>query len=191
VVTRQPEKKDLLQFNVAQFLKPLTEASRTYIIENATLPELDQDLVLLAPLSGQVKLTKAGGDILVTGSLNTILQLACSRCLTPIEVPVTIEIEETFNPTVDIISGAKIIHANEVDPATLINKLHILDLDEVVRQSLYLNQPTQILCKKDCLGLCPQCGQNRNLGLCHCQDDHIDARWTGLLAFKNGLEIKD
>jgi uncharacterized protein len=38
----------------------------------------------------------------------------------------------------------------------------------------------EALCRSDCLGLCPQCGGNRNLDECHCDEDPIDPRWAAL-----------
>ncbi len=188
-VTKTTLDKQLLQFNVAQQLKQQGGAPLTFLIEDAALPNLDADLIMLAPLSGLVKLAKTDAGIFVTGTLNTILELPCTRCLTPTGTPVSVEIEENFTPSVDIATGGKLSQSPDVDAATLIGERHILDLTEVVRQSLYLVQPTQILCKKDCLGLCPQCGQNMNAGKCNCEEDNIDSRWADLLALKD--EIRD
>ncbi len=181
--------KQVLQFNVAQQLKQQGGAPRTFVIKDAVLPFTDADLILLAPLSGLIKLTKTDTGILVTGTLGTVLELPCTRCLTPTSVAIRMEIEETFTPTVDIVTGGKLLQAPDTDTTTLISEQHILDLTEVVRQSLYLAQPTQILCKEDCLGLCPQCGQNRNQVQCNCAEENIDSRWANLLALKN--EITD
>ena len=62
------------------------------------MPFEDKSLVLLAPLSGEIELIKAGEDIVVTGSLSTVLELSCTRCLTPVRVPATIELEEHLPP---------------------------------------------------------------------------------------------
>jgi uncharacterized protein len=179
--------KQVLQFNVAQQLKQQGGAPRAFVIEDAVLPFTDADLILLAPLSGLIKLTKTDTGILVTGTLSTVLELPCTRCLTPTSVAISMEIEETFTPTVDIITGRKLAQSPDADTTTLISEQHILDLTEVVRQSLYLAQPAQILCKEDCLGLCPQCGKNRNQVQCNCTEENIDSRWADLLALKNKI----
>jgi len=33
-----------------------------------------------------------------------------------------------------------------------------------------------VLCRPDCAGLCPECGQNLNEGVCDCARDTIDPR---------------
>lgn len=174
-----------LQFNVAQFLKHPGTDARHYIIEQATLADFSNEFMMSKPLNGQVKFVKTGKNILVTGTFETELTLPCTRCLTDTRVAISFEIEETFTPTVDIMTGAKLIPSSDADEATLITEQHILDLTEVIRQEIYLSAPTQVLCQPDCLGLCPHCGANRNLEPCHCEVDQIDIRWAGLLALKD------
>jgi uncharacterized protein len=43
-----------------------------------------------------------------------------------------------------------------------------LDLVPMVREQIILASPMQPLCREDCLGLCPQCGQNLNERCCAC-----------------------
>ena len=57
----------------------------------------------------------------------------------------------------------------------------VLDLDELVRADILLAVPAKILCREDCKGLCPDCGQNLNEGDCGCQHTTIDPRFTKLL----------
>lgn len=174
-----------LQFNVAQFLKQPRTDARHYIIEEATLAVISNEFTISKPLNGQVKFVKTGKNILVTGTFETELALPCTRCLSDTRVPIAFEIEETFVPTVDIVTGAKLTPSSDADEATLITEQHILDLTEVIRQAILLSTPTQVLCKPDCLGLCPHCGANRNLEPCDCEVDQTDIRWADLLALKD------
>ena len=61
----------------------------------------------------------------------------------------------------------------------------ILDITELVRDTLIAGQPIQKLCKPKCKGLCPKCGQNLNLGECNCHEGKIDPRLASLLRFKS------
>lgn len=45
----------------------------------------------------------------------------------------------------------------------------LLDLDELMRSDILLALPTKILCRHDCQGLCPICGQNLNQSHCNCK----------------------
>jgi len=51
-----------------------------------------------------------------------------------------------------------------------------LDLDALIREDLLLSLPTRYLCKADCKGLCPVCGQNLNRGSCSCRNETVDPR---------------
>ena len=51
-----------------------------------------------------------------------------------------------------------------------------LPLQELVEEDLILDQPSKILCREDCRGLCPQCGKDLNQGLCGCRQETVDPR---------------
>jgi uncharacterized protein len=176
-----------LQFNVAQLLKETTGAVRNYEIEAEVGNEFDEELKLVSPLTGQVRLLRTGPNILVTGSLEATIEKICGRCLTSFTAPVIIELEEEFYPTLDIITGSPIAQSSEVEEADLIDEQHILDLSEVVRQEFLVKSDTLFYCRPDCKGLCPQCGQDLNLGPCNCEDEVIDPRWAGL----QGLQTEE
>jgi uncharacterized protein len=176
-----------LQFNVAQLLKQQSGARRVYDVDAADVPPLDDELKVVAPFRGQVRFTRIGDGILVTGELETSVELECSRCLSTFEAPVEFEIEEEFRPTLDITTGAWLPQEPGQDEATLIDEHHILDLAEVVRQDMLLSLPPSPLCRPDCRGLCPHCGQNWNEGSCDCHAEAIDPRWAALKAtFEQG-----
>ena len=58
-----------------------------------------------------------------------------------------------------------------------------LDLRPALREEWLLHAPAFPLCREDCKGLCPQCGNDRNLaadeGGCACQPA-ADPRWAAL-----------
>jgi len=170
------------QFNVAQLLKQPSGTYRIYdIMDAAGLPSFD-DLKIVAPFRGRLRFMRVGSGILVTGELATSVELECSRCLTTFQTETRFEIEEEFKPSVDINSGAYLAQDPDQDFATLIDDRHILDLAEIIRQDLTLSLAPSLVCRPDCAGLCPQCGQNRNEGSCDCEAEAIDPRWAALKA---------
>jgi uncharacterized protein len=106
-----------LQFNVAQLLKESTGATRTHDINAEIKNELDNEIIAVSPLVGQVEFLRAGPNILVTGLLQTTLQKICSRCLTDFTIPASIELEEEFYPAVDIVTGTPLPKSSQVDSA--------------------------------------------------------------------------
>jgi uncharacterized protein len=56
-----------------------------------------------------------------------------------------------------------------------------LDLQAWARDSLALALPAQIVCSEDCLGLCPECGENLNTAAPgHAHERAPDPRWAKL-----------
>ena len=182
---RPKQQGHALQFNVAQLLKKSGSSARTYMIEEARVPELEAEFNLAAPLNGQIKFIKTDKEIFVTGLLQTQLVMACTRCLEDVQTSLEFDLEETFSPTVDVMTGLKLLLPDDTDQATLISDQHILDLSEVARQAIHLHEPGHVLCREDCQGLCDQCGANLNLERCDCNKEEIDSRWAGLLALKD------
>ena len=45
-----------------------------------------------------------------------------------------------------------------------------VDVDEIALSDLILSVPTKLLCRDDCVGLCPVCGCDRNESECNCQN---------------------
>lgn len=170
-----------LQFNVSQLLKEQTGATRHYEINNQALGQVDNEVVVTAPLTGQVKLLRTGSDILVTGTLETEIEKSCGRCLEPFSARISLELEEQFYPAIDINTGVPLPQPSDVDEANLIDSQHTLDLSEVVRQAILLESDTVLYCTEDCRGICPHCGQNLNTGSCDCETAPVDMRWASLL----------
>ncbi|MFC1974880.1 DUF177 domain-containing protein [Chloroflexota bacterium] len=180
-----------LQFNVAQLLKEATGATRSYDVNADIENELDKDVIkdaiiiddgviAVSPLAGQVEFLRAGLSILVTGQLKTTIQKTCTRCLTNFTTPVPIELEEEFYPVIDMVTGNPVSIPEDADPANIIDEQSILDLVEVVRQELVVATDAVLYCRPNCQGLCPRCGQDRNVNPCDCQDNQIDPRWADL-----------
>lgn len=169
-----------LEFNVAQLLKEPTGAIRNYEVDTDLGSDFDEELKLVSSLTGQVRFLRTGSDILVRGILQALVEKTCGRCLIKFNTPVSIELEEEFFPTVDVITGMAIIQSPDVEEANLIDEQHILDLLEVVRQEFLVKSDSLFYCRPDCKGLCPHCGQDLNLGSCNCRNEVIDPRWAGL-----------
>jgi uncharacterized protein len=178
---------DSLKFNVAQLLKEPVGTARHTAVSAALwslAPELEQtagtDEASEAMLDGPVRMMHTNAGILVQGSLRAQTTLACARCLEPVAMTLAVELEEVYSPTIDILTGKGIVPEDE-DRALWIDEHHILDLTEVLRQDVLIAMPLHVLCKEDCRGLCPTCGQNLNEGPCGCEPE-ADARWGPLVA---------
>lgn len=181
-MSHKPNKQTVseLQFNVSQLLKQPTGATRLYSIHLKTARSLDDDITFVSPLRGEVKFLRTGADILVIGNLEGRVRKSCPRCLNDFTTPLTVELEEMFYPIFDITTGHPLSPPPDADEANGIDELHTLDLFEVTRQALLLESSSIQYCRPNCKGLCPYCGQDRNVIACTCQDEARDVRWAGL-----------
>ena len=93
----------------------------------------------------------------------------CMRCLADAEPEFEIDAREVSQP------GA----GDELESPYLVDG--DLDLRGWARDALALALPTQILCRPDCAGLCPVCGEDLNLaGPGHEHEPAPDPRWAKL-----------
>ena len=164
-----------MQINVAQLLKEHAGATREHILRE-DIRNLDPDVVPLTDLVGRVQLIRTANGVLTTGTLQTSVELECSRCLTLFSKPVKFHLEEEFRPMLDIVTGASLPLSSDDEDATQIDPHHILDLTEIVRQDILLAVPPFPVCRNGCKGLCSICGQNWNEGNCDCTQDELDPR---------------
>jgi uncharacterized protein len=115
----------------------------------------------------------------LVGRLTTRLEVPCSRCLEPFEVPVDASFDLRFLP--QSLAGNRDEDPDR-DPSTTFYRDDRLDLAELVREQCYLALPMKPLCREDCQGLCPVCGTNLNVERCDCQPKWVDPRLAGLQA---------
>jgi uncharacterized protein len=174
---------DSLSFNVAQLMKDAVGSFRQVDVA-ADLFELTPELDVAegdfqSVIEGSVRMMHTNQGLLVQGKLMGEVQVACARCLEPVPVDIEIHLEEVYVPTVDMATG-RLIQPEEEDQALWIDEHHTLDLTEVLRQDVLLEVPGHVLCKKDCRGLCSDCGTNLNESTCNCGRD-IDPRWGSLV----------
>ncbi|MEN0072688.1 MAG: DUF177 domain-containing protein, partial [Propionicimonas sp.] len=62
----------------------------------------------------------------------------------------------------------------------------LVDLEPLLRDAVVLDLPFTPLCRPDCAGLCPTCGENLNRDPEHSHAEATDARWAGLAAWTTG-----
>jgi uncharacterized protein len=121
-----------------------------------------------APLKGQVRVDNTDALLLVAGEVKTEVEFECSRCLAKFTQAVDAEIEEEFRiEKVGDSMKALPMDEDDLESAALVEN-NILDIDELVRQTLLVELPIAPLCKEDCKGLCPTCGENLNVRECTC-----------------------
>ena len=95
--------------------------------------------------------------------IDTTLAVECSRCLTPI--PTTIELEEHFKLYAEPEGG---FEGLPIEGFGYSNGADELELRPYIERLIDSSIATKPLCNDDCQGICPDCGQDLNLGACEC-----------------------
>jgi uncharacterized protein len=165
-----------VRYNVSALLKEPVGSTREFEVDDQVL--IDDTEPPQHRIAGRTRLLRTKDAVLVTAHLRGIQREPCSRCLRETDVPVQLEIEEEFFPSVDEESGAALPPPEDTD-AFRIDAQHMLDLEEAVRQFWAAALPMQPLCDPDCRGLCSRCGQDLNVGACSCPPEE-DERWSAL-----------
>lgn len=93
-----------LIFNVAQLLKAPVGSSIAYDLHEDDV-QLDEDIKVVGPLNGHVRMRRTNQGLLLDGWVELTLELSCTRCLKTLEQPMHVNFEEQFYPTIDVITG--------------------------------------------------------------------------------------
>lgn len=135
-------------------------------------------------ISGTARKTQAGAD--VAGRIAGSLEIACHRCLKPLEAAIDIKFKDDF-VTLDVYekSGGENHAVAGADLDVSIYDGERIDINELAREQILLNLPARQLCEENCAGLCETCGVNKNTENCSCGAETIDPRWKALEELRN------
>ena len=155
-------------------------------------PDVAQSAALEA--SGQAELVEErhGGkkvvkDIRVTGRFSTRVEVRCARCLEPVHLPLAATFDLLYRPAATL-ERAEDVAISQADAEISYFHGQGLRLDDVLKEQVLLTVPYRSLCREECQGLCPHCGQNRNTGTCQCEQQKPDPRWSALAGLRDKLK---
>jgi uncharacterized protein len=130
------------------------------------------EILSISNVSYSFQTSMVSGCLLVSGTLDAVVECVCGRCLDSFELKLS---------NVETCHYYDDLHADEIDVAP--------DL----REDILIAIPSGPLCSEDCAGLCPACGANRNREACDCETARTAARnedgnnpWSALDALDTG-----
>jgi uncharacterized protein len=157
-----------LRFNVGFIVAEAIGFSREFLVEARKL-QVTPDL-LLQNVSGRILVTRTAEGLLVQCKLASQQEAECARCLDLFMLPIVVDFSELYSFLDHVISETELV----------LPYSGTLDLRPIIREYVVLETPLRTLCKTDCKGLCPVCGENLNNTVCHHNEDPVDPRLSVL-----------
>ena len=115
-------------------------------LEPVSLDIDTEQIKLSGPVDVKAEVTKDIKNVYVDVSIQGVMRITCSRCLADSDRVISKDFHLCYELSESII-----------------------DLTGDIRQEIILDYPIKVLCKDDCKGLCPHCGQNLNEMVCDCK----------------------
>lgn len=139
----------------------------------------NSEIVDLGEIAWQGEIRYVVPAFRLTATLQYEQTVRCMRCLEPVTLPERSELELTIHEEgADVGPGEHQLEASDL--GVIYVDSDVFDLEPVLLEQLELNAPMRVLCREDCRGLCPSCGQNLNEGECDCEPPRADPRWAAL-----------
>ena len=127
----------------------------SFELDNKFVEEKNYKFLTPANVKGKMKYQN---EVLNVNALVSFKILAvCDNCGEEFEKEFIFDFNEKF-----------VEQYNSHDEEDYIIKQTCVEIDKPVYDNLLLNMPTKMLCRKDCKGLCPVCGKDKNLYTCNC-----------------------
>jgi uncharacterized protein len=188
----------------------LKESIQVEVLAEALADAGGYELVSSQPLKAFFR--RVSGQVHLRGSFSAVVKAPCHRCLKSVslDVPVSFSLrmvpegrrreegEEDLRagkgpggrrrrPSRKEDDGQGLVAASfeldEIDVEPFDGKT--IDLDPVIREQVMLALPVTVLCREECKGLCPTCGQDLNEQGCgHGNEKVVDVRLARLKDIK-------
>jgi len=146
-----------LRLNVGFIVAQTAGYSRDFSLDFPQI-HLSPDLTL-ANLTGTCRVTRTPQGLLLQVGLRAQVEAECVRCLVDFSQLLSTDFTELY----------AFSKRHVTDSGLLLPDDYHIDLSPLVREYLLIAMPISPLCRSDCKGLCPVCGENRNL--VDCQHD--------------------
>ena len=156
----------------------------SYSEDPAELDLAVSGVCFLQPIAVDLILVKAAQAISATGRVKTSVTCECVRCLSRLLVPLDVPVATQFLPALPPLPPGEYQMPSEAAEDYYYQD-DVVVLDDLVRQEVILAVPFRPQCRADCRGLCPQCGQDLNVGTCACATPP-DPRWAVLREYLKG-----
>ncbi len=145
--------------------------------------DLSEWFVPQGPLRIDLDAERRGDQITVNGEIRVETVTPCSRCAAPVTGSLSASLlvfadrrgSDSARDEAALAEEGSVLYHDGIE----------LDLGEAIREAVILEVPQTTLCRPDCRGLCPNCGQDLNESECACAAGPTDPRWEALKEIRN------
>lgn len=130
---------------------------------------------ILEPIKVEGTVTNKDGHLLLKGRILGELLGSCVRCLADVTEKLDISFEEKLLYQADTGRFSDLAFG-ELEEEYTVYDGDVFDFTDLLAENIFASLPSKVLCREDCLGLCPHCGHNLNEGQCDCVFEDIDPR---------------
>lgn len=138
-------------------------------LDGSTIDFCGERLSIASPVNVKGSAINFEGKINVDLKITAQVERKCSRCLESFKEEVEAEAEYVFvREAIDVSEDYYTFKGDKVD------------ITDIVLGDIAAELTMKPLCNKNCKGLCPICGKNKNSIDCQCKSEEIDPRMQAL-----------
>jgi DUF177 domain-containing protein len=157
-----------LRLNVGLLVTAAIGTSRDFTFDYDKM-RLGEDLTV-KEFKGTARFNRTPQGLLLQGDFNANLDLECVRCLEGYQQAITWSITDLYAFDKRSISESDLLVPEDGQ----------IDLSPLLREYALLEVPIQPVCRPNCKGLCPECGENRNRVDCGHTGSSSESPFTAL-----------
>lgn len=157
-----------LRINVGFLITAAIGTSRDFTFSYEKI-RLGDDLTV-KKFEGSALFSRTPQGLLLQGEFSAMIDLECVRCLEQYEQALHWQLTELYAFDQRSISESDLLVPEDGQ----------IDLEPLLREYALLEVPIQPVCRSECKGLCPECGENRNRVDCGHEPSSSDSPLAGL-----------
>jgi uncharacterized protein len=130
--------------------------------------ERDVDFSFASPIIISLSFKRTGLKILIHEKIETSLQMKCTRCAEDFVYPLNETVMYALTPSDIMTKQHSETELTSKDLELSFYNGEEIDIDQIVKEQIFLSVPSYPRCSKTCKGLCAGCGVNLNVDSCQC-----------------------
>jgi uncharacterized protein len=136
------------------------------------------------PINVDLSIYRVESKFVLNGAFKGALLVFCDRCLDSYRQEIESEFSYFLVPATNDNEHDELELMEDDMEVVFINDDKV-NLNEVIREQLFLSLPVKCLCRPNCLGLCVKCGCNLNENSCECKTAQGHPAFASLNKLKN------